>query len=396
MNSEKPDLSALRINRKDEIKEKSPARKKLIKNIVLSVIFCIILIAVYLLYPKFIDNSVQVETYQVSLSFPSDNNAVLTASGYVVAQRQASVASKGTGRLLFLGVVEGDEVQKNEIIARLEDDDIKAQLLQSQATLKLYQAELRDAEKNLNRQQKLLKSDATTEEIVESAQARYEKALANIDLANASIKASEVNLENMLIRAPFNGTVLTKNADIGEMVSPLSGSATSKSAVVTIADMRSLQVEADVSESNIQKILLNQNCDIVLDAYPNQKYKGYVAKIVPTADRSKATVLVKVGFVNYDKKVLPEMSAKVNFLLEEKNNTEIDEKQIILVPLSSIREIGNRKVVFTITDNMAHQSIITIGRQFGNYYEVVSGLNNGDQIIDKLTDVIKEKTKVKF
>ncbi len=397
MNSEKFDVSALKIKREEEKKETSPYRKRMIRNSIMGILLILVLIAAYLLYPTFTDNSIQVQTFNVSLSFPSSNDAVLTASGYIVAQRKASVASKGTGRLLYLGVVEGDEVRKDQIIARLEDSDIQAQLLEAKATLKLYEAELRDAEKNLNRQKALLKSGSTTEEIVESAQARYEKALANIEIANASIKGAEVAIENMLIRSPFDGTVLAKNADVGEMVTPMSGSTTSKSAVVTIADMKSLQVETDVSESNIQKIDMNQPCDIILDAYPNQKYKGFVAKIVPTADRSKATVLVKVGFFNYDSKVLPEMSAKVNFLLEEKKSKdENDEKPIMLIPASAIRETGNRKVVFTISDNAAHQNIITIGRQFGDMFEVISGLNNGDLIITNLNDQIKEKTKVKI
>ncbi len=395
MSSEKPDLSALRIDRKEEVKSKRPINSKLIKNIVYLLLTAIVIVAAYFIFLKVSDNSVIVEQYTINLSFPSESDALLTASGYIVAQRKASVASKGTGRLIYLGVVEGDAVVKDQIIARLEDDDIKAQLLQAKATLKLYEAELKEAEKYYNRQKALIKTGSTTDELLESAEARYEKALANIDIAKAMIEASEVSLENMLIRAPFNGTVLTKNADVGEIVTPISGSATSKSAVVTLADMKSLQVETDVSESNIQKIKLNQKCDIFLDAYPNLKYAGYVAKIVPTADRSKATVLVKVGFFNYDDKVLPEMSAKVNFLIEKKEETAKDDKPILMVPISAVRETGNRKVVYSIEENMARQNIITTGRQFGDMLEVVSGLEEGDKVILKLNEEIKEKTKVK-
>ncbi len=396
MSSEKPDLSALRIDRKEEVRSKRPINSKLIKNFLYFLLVTVVVVAAYFIYQKVNDNSIIVEQYTVGLSFPSDSDALLTASGYIVAQRKASVASKGTGRLIYLGVVEGDAVVKDQVIARLEDEDIKAQLLQAKATLKLYEAELKEAEKYFNRQKSLFKTGSTTEELLESAEARYEKALANIDVAKAIIKASEVALENMLIRAPFNGTVLTKNADVGEIVTPVSGSATSKSAVVTLADMKSLQVETDVSESNIQKIKLNQKCDIFLDAYPNLKYAGYVAKIVPTADRSKATVLVKVGFFTYDDKVLPEMSAKVNFLLEKKEETNNDNKPILMVPISSVRESGKMKIVYTIKEDMARQNIITTGRQFGDMIEVVSGLEEGDKIISKLNDNIKEKTKVKI
>jgi len=396
MSSEKPDLSALRIDRKEEVRSKRPINSKLIKNFLYFLLVTVVVVAAYFIYQKVNDNSIIVEQYTVGLSFPSDSDALLTASGYIVAQRKASVASKGTGRLIYLGVVEGDAVVKDQVIARLEDEDIKAQLLQAKATLKLYEAELKEAEKYFNRQKSLFKTGSTTEELLESAEARYEKALANIDVAKAIIKASEVALENMLIRAPFNGTVLTKNADVGEIVTPISGSATSKSAVVTLADMKSLQVETDVSESNIQKIKLDQKCDIFLDAYPNLKYAGYVAKIVPTADRSKATVLVKVGFFTYDDKVLPEMSAKVNFLLEKKEETNNDNKPILMVPISSVRESGKMKIVYTIKEDMARQNIITTGRQFGDMIEVVSGLEEGDKIISKLNDNIKEKTKVKI
>jgi len=395
MNSEKPDLSALRIDRKEGVGNRKRINSKIIKNLIYFIVFLIVIIAAYFIYSKVSDNSIIVEQYTVSLSYPSESNALLTASGYIVAQRKASVASKGTGKLVYLGVVEGDAVVKDQIIARLEDDDIRAQLSQAKATLKLYEAELKEAEKYYNRQKALFKTGSTTEEMLESAEAGYEKALANIDVAKAMIEAAQVSLENMLIRAPFNGTVLTKNADVGEIVTPISGSATSKSAVVTLADMKSLQVEADVSESNIQKIRLNQKCNIFLDAYPNLKYDGYVAKIVPTADRSKATVLVKVGFFNYDEKVLPEMSAKVNFLIDKEEETIKEDKPILLVPVSAIRESGGRKIVYSIKENVAEQNIITTGRQFGDMVEVVSGLEEGDKIILKITDEIKEKTKVK-
>jgi len=137
-----------------------------------------------------------------------------------------------------------------------------------------------------------------------------QRVIASIEMAKAMLTSAEVSLENTLIRAPFDGTVLAKNADIGEMVVPMAASVGSKSAVVTIADMTSLQVEADVSESNIEHIKPDQPCEITLDAYPEFRYQGYVAKIVPTADRSKATVMVKVAFRNYDSRVLPEMALK--------------------------------------------------------------------------------------
>lgn len=394
MEPNKPNLSDLKINRSGERYDSSMALKKRLKLIAYLVLIVVIVIAGYIIINGLIDKSIEVNTIKVSLTYPSESNAVLTASGYVVAQRQASVASKGTGRLVFLGVVEGDEVKKDQVIARLEDSDIKAQLEQAKANLKLAQADLFESESYLARQKKLFKSGFTTEEFLETAEARYQRVLANIEIAKAGVFAAEVAMENMIIRAPFNGTVLSKNADVGEIVAPLSASTTSKAAVVTIADMSSLQLEADVSESNIQRISANQNCEIILDAYPNIRYPGFIDKIVPTADRSKATVLVKVGFKEYDYRVLPEMRAKVLFLSVNKN-VEKENNPVLLVPTSAILESNNKKVVFVVKDGVAFETIITTGRIFGSDIEIISGLLEGETIIEKINEKIKDGVKVK-
>jgi RND family efflux transporter MFP subunit len=198
-----------------------------------------------------------------------------------------------------------------------------------------------------------------------------------------------------LIRAPFDGTVLTKNADVGEIVSPFGASINSRAAVVSMADMNSLQVEADVSESNIEKILLNQECEIVLDAYPEKSYPGFVAKIVPTADRSKATVLVKVGFKEYDSRVLPEMSAKVSFLTLKSEKAKVEEKPILIVPASSVVIRKGRDVVFIVKDDRAVEMQVQVGRKFGENVEIISGLDAGESIIDKVTEKIKDGVEIK-
>jgi RND family efflux transporter MFP subunit len=389
------DLSALKINRSEGNNFSKPGLGKLFKWIITIAVIAIIGSAGYIGYKSFFDTSIEVKLTPVVLKSPSESNAVLSASGYVVAQRKAAVASKGTGRLIYLGVVEGDKVYKDEIIARLENNDIKAQLDQAKANLKVSQADLQDAERNYNREKELLKSQATTQQEFDAAESNYHRVLANIEVAQAMVNGAEVAMENTLIRAPFNGTVLTKNADVGEIVAPFAASASSKAAVVTIADMTSLQVEADVSESNIERIEINQNCDIVLDAYPDKRYPGYVAKIVPTADRSKATVMVKIGFRKYDERVLPEMSAKVLFLMESAKQTNTEEKPVLVVPSSAIINKDNKSIVYLVKDDKAEESIITVGRQFGIYTEVVSGLNQGDRIIESLSDKIKDGVKVK-
>ncbi len=210
-----------------------------------------------------------------------------------------------------------------------------------------------------------------------------------------TLLSSEVSLENTLIRAPFNGTVLTKNADIGEVVAPFAASASSRAAVVTIADMTSLQVEADVSESNIQKIKVNQECSVALDAYPNVKYPAYVDKIVPTADRAKATVMVKIGFKQYDSNVLPEMSAKVQFLTAEKSDRVSVEKTAIYVPVSSVLTENNKSFVFKVDGETAKKQTVVLGERTGTNFEIVSGLSDGDKIIETPDEKISDGTKIK-
>jgi RND family efflux transporter MFP subunit len=253
METKKADLSSLRIDRSNYQKQNS-SRNKIFKIFVILLLSLLVVLALNFGWEKLINKGQKVSLTTASLVSKSQSNAILTASGYVVAQRKAAIASKATGRLVYLGVVEGDEVVKDQIIGRLEDDDVKAQLEQAKATLKLYQADLIAAEANYVREQELFASNTNSEKELLAAKAAYQRVLASIDLTNAQIRSAEIAVEYTLIRAPFNGTVLTKNADVGEIVSPLGASATSRAAVVTIADMTSLQVEADVSESNIERI----------------------------------------------------------------------------------------------------------------------------------------------
>lgn len=251
-----------------------------------------------------------------------------------------------------------------------------------------------DAKWNYDRNQKLLKSGSITESVFEAAETQYKKALASVDVAKANVEGAEVSVENTLIRAPFDGTVLTKDADVGEIVAPMAGGVNSRGAVVTIADMSSLQVETDVSESNIEKVIPGQECQITLDAYPDVHYDGYVAKIVPTADRGKATVMVKVAFKKYDSRVLPEMSAKVLFLKAEKTSGAGDNSGKLVVPSTAVVTRDGQKVVFKIKDNTAVETSIVLDRIVGDDAEVKSGLIIGDQIIDSPGDQIKNGMKV--
>ncbi len=393
METKNSDLSSLRINRTEKNQVPGSRRNLIIGISVIAVI--VLAIAGYNLLGSILTSDVEVRLAAASLQTPAQSNAIFTASGYVVAQRKAAVASKGTGRLVYLGVVEGDKVRKNEIIARIEDSDVKALLAEAKANLELQEANFEDTKNTYRREKALFKTGSATQSELDAANAKYKSVLASIDVAKAQVQAAEVAVENTIIRAPFNGTVLTKDADVGEIVAPLAGGINSRGAVVTIADMSSLQVEADVSESNLERVFANQDCQIILDAYPTHSYPGYVAKIVPTADRTKATVMVKIGFRKYDSRVLPEMSAKVLFMPKGKNQLENDQPPVLVVPVTAIANRNDKQVVFKVKDGKAIEVQVQTGQQFDSYVEIKSGLANGEEVIKNLTDNIKDGTKVK-
>lgn len=339
-------------------------------------------------------SAVEVRLTPATIVTPGHSSALMVASGYIVAQRKAAVASKGTGRLVYLGVVEGDRVRAGQVIARLEDSDVRALLAQARANLQLSQADLHNVEQSLARMRALRDSGFTTSAGVDSAEARYLQVKSGIAVAQAMVEGAEVALENTVIRAPFDGTVLTKNADVGEVVAPLAASAFSKAAVVTIADLRSLQVEADVSESNLEGVSVGQGCEIVLDAYPDQRYPGHVAMIVPTADRAKATVQVKVAFRLLDARVLPEMSAKVHFLPAELPASGADTQPRLTVPASAVAERAGRTVVYIVADGRAAEVAVTVGKRLGGSVTILQGLAAGALVIDSVGDRVRSGAKV--
>jgi HlyD family secretion protein len=269
-----------------------------------------------------------VEIATVAAAHPSASVASLNATGRVVAARRASVSSKGTGRLEWLGVQEGQRVTEGDIIARLENRDVAAEREQAAAQVQVAranlaqgQAELEDAAAAYKRAQDLAQQKFIAGSALDTAEARYNKSRAAIDtlkaqitVAQANHRAAEVGFDQTLIRAPFTGMVLTKSANVGDIVTPFSAAAGTTGAVVTMADMETLEVEADVSEASIAKITVGQPAEIQLDAFPDLRLLGEVSRIVPTVDRAKATLLVKVKFVERDPRVLPDMSAKIAFL----------------------------------------------------------------------------------
>jgi HlyD family secretion protein len=386
----KPDLSALRINRDDYL---GSGGKKL--KTILWIAIPAAIIIVFVLFFSRMTSSKEVKIATATILTQAQSRSVLSATGYVVAQRKASVASKGTGRLEFLSVEEGDTVSKGQIIGRLENSDVTAALDLAKASLDQARADSTETSLEYNRQKQLLASGSITQSAFEISRAQYESALANIRSALANIKSAEVALENTIIRAPFDGTVLTKHADVGEVVAPFASSASSKGSVVDLADMHSLEVEADVSESNIQRVEIGQPCEIILDAYPEVHYQGTVKKIVPTADRSRATVLTKVTFNNIDSKVLPEMSARVNFFKSD-SSEPVQNDSSVAVPSSALMMKGNQQILFTIVDDKAVEIQVVPGVKMGNLTGIQSGIKAGQKVIISPPSDLKTGDKVKI
>lgn len=350
---------------------------------------------------------VHVEVVSVTRTYPSQALTLLNASGYVVAQRKASVASKITGRIISLHVEEGSRVKLGEIIARLENEDVLALRNQAIAELSVARfdlqqakAEHHDARVSFHREADLLAKGITTPAEYDAAAARYQKAKAAVAGAKASVKAkaaalqvAKVSLEYTLIRAPFDAVVLTKNADIGDIVTPIGAAANAKAAVVTIADMDSLQVEADVSESNLEMVKVRQPCEIQLDALPESRFRGEVHMIVPTADRSKATVMVKVRFLENDSRILPEMSAKVAFLSRSIEKEE--QKPLTAINPGAIVTRNGKHFVFLIQGNRVVQTSINPGTLIGDMVEVLGGVKQDDKVAVKPVNKLKDGSKIK-
>ena len=398
------DLSGLKID-KTEGRFQRQRQKRLVYPLVALVLFLAIAL---LVVTGVFTPAVQVEVANVTQVYPSQSFTLLNASGYVVAQRKAAVASKITSRLVSLYVEEGSRVKKGQVIARLEGEDAEAAKEQAQANLNASryglaqaEAELRDATLSFKRSGELVGKGFISQADYDSAEARYKKAAAAVEAAEAAVKAAgaalkgaDVALEYTLIRAPFDAVVLTKDADVGDIVTPLGAAANAKAAVVTIADMGSLQVETDVSESNIHQVRIGQPCEIQLDALPDMRFHGAVHMIVPTADRTKATVMVKVGFVEKDDRILPEMSAKVAFLSREIKKGE--EKPRTAVYSSAVVSRDGKKWVFLIAGNRVVEIPVTTGEVFGDMVEVLSGVKAGDRVAMKPLNKLRDGSRIKI
>jgi RND family efflux transporter MFP subunit len=393
-----PDLSKLTINR--GAKSFAPRRRRWLNKWTIGALFAGVVVA--LMGYRNATAPPAVETATVTTAYPTQAMTVLNATGRVVAWRKAAVSTKATGRLEWLGVQEGSRVKAGEVIARLENLDVAATrdsalagTTAARANLEQGEAEMRDAESNYRRSQDLYARKFISEATLDTARARFEKARAVTSSLKASIGVAEANarqagvaVEQTLIRAPFDGIVLTKNANVGDIITPFSSAAESKGAVVNMADMETLEVEADVSEASIGKITPNMPTEIQLDAYPDLRLLGQVSRVVPTVDRSKATLLVKVSFKERDTRVLPDMSAKVAFLARAPGPDE--RKSVTAVRPEAIVKRGDRNVVYVLGEkNTVKEAGVGTPQKLGDLMQVTT-VKPGDKVVlnppEKLRD----------
>lgn len=399
------DLKKLKIEKSDKVII-TAGRKK--KPFIIAAIILILFIFVILYRVGIIAPAITVDVTTVSQIYPSQSLSILNASGYIVAQRKAAVASKMTGRLVALNVEEGSKVKKGQIIAQMESADVSAAKDQAAANLNTIRANLEQVkadrdnlEKDYARYRRLAESGYVAQSDYDAINTRYKRSIEGVKAAEATVIAAaaalmgaKANFDYTLIRAPFNGVVLTKNADVGDIVTPLGAAATAKAAVVTIADMSSLQVEVDVSETSIASIRVGQPCDIQLDALSDMRFRGEVHAIVPTVDRTKATVLVKVRFLDKDPRMLPDMSAKVSFLSRNLKPEEL--KPRIAVSQSALINRGDQNIVFLLRGSHVQQTSLQLGEKLGEMTEIKAGLKPGDRVVINPPKGLKDGSKIKI
>jgi HlyD family secretion protein len=396
------DLSTLKIDRGAPASSPGRRRRRWIIWLVIA-LAAAVAVVFYLRQPRV----VTVQAVSVVTAYPSQQFVILNATGYVVAQRKAAVASKATGRLEWLGVAEGSRVKANEVIARLDNKDVSAQLDQAAAGVKVAQsnidqseAELWEAGEALKRTKDLVAKGFISQSALDTAVAREIRARGAASGARSSLAAAkaaqhvaQVSVDYTVIRAPFEGVVLTKNANMGDIVTPFSSAADSKGAVVTMADMTTLEVEADVSESSLAKVQVGQPCEVVLDALPDARFRGVLNRMVPTVDRAKATVMTKIRFTELDPRILPEMSAKVSFLSQE--ITPEQQKPSLAVNPEALMERGGKTVLFAIREGAAVEVAITQGPKLGDLVAIAGAIKAGDKVVQKPAEALHTGSAVK-
>jgi HlyD family secretion protein len=338
----------------------------------------------------------EIEVAAVTSRAAGAQASVLNASGYVTARRRATVSSKVTGKVIEVNVEEGMAVREGQVLARLDDSTIRASLELARAQLEAArravpesEVRLEEARLNLGRRERLFKEQLATAADMDQAQAEVNSFIARIAslreqiiVAERQVALQQTALDDMVIRAPFSGVALSKDAQPGEMVSPVSaGGGFTRTGISTIVDMRSLEVEVDVNESYINRVTAGQPVTAVLDAYPDFEIPAKVIAVVPTADRQKATVLVRIGFNELDPRILPDMGVKVTFLREDAAGAAPATRPTALVPKSAVRGENGASYVFVVTQSSVERRAVQTGGTDGDRLEVTAGLSAGERVV---------------
>lgn len=327
---------------------------------------------------------------------PGSREALLNATGYVTPRQRATIAAKITGRVTGVFFDEGTHVRQGQLLATLDDADAqralgsaKADRDSAKAAIADYEVQQKNARILLYRTEELQKAGVEPQEQLDNARTSVESLQAKIDLAKAQAAASEARIQeaqqavnNCTIRAPFDGIVVSKDAQVGEMVSPISaGGGFTRTGIATIVDMNSNEIEVDVNEAYITRVKPDQPVTAILDAYPDWEIPSRVRTIIPSADRQKATVKVRVSFVKLDPRILPDMGIKVTFLGDAPPSKDVADKPAILIPQSAVRDEDGKKVVFLLKGDKAERRAVTLGGNRGTEIEVMAGLGLGDSVI---------------
>ena len=408
------DLSKLRINR-----DAPPpgVRSALLRNLILLLVVASLMAVGWWYIRARAVPVVQVATVGTPTagSGGSAGTTSVTANGYVVARTKASVSAKAAGRLAFLGVSEGSFVRKGVVIARLDNAEFQAGIAQAEANVAASDASLIEAtsdrdqalrEANRQRDVRAQNPGLLSQQDVDAANSRASQAEARANASAARKRAAEAGLnlalannDNTIIRAPFTGTVLRKDAEVGEVVAPSVGGGLTRGAVVTMADLGTLEVEVDVNEAYIARISNGLKARITLDAYPDTSFRGSVRQVVPTADRQRATVQVKVSITDRDSRILPEMGAKVDFLQADtvrSGSPQPAARAVVRVPVAAVREDGGKSVVWIVRGEKLTRREIEAGPVSAGFREVRAGLSGGEQLLVGGVETPTEGMRVKI
>ena len=401
-------LDSLRIERSPEPARSS--RPGIYKWFIAGVL---ILAAVAAAYALLRDNAIEVEmvTATAASTGGSGGGAVLNASGYVVARRQATVSAKTTGKVAEVLIEEGMEVKEGQLLARLDDETLRPQFDLAQRQLEaanknLQEVEVRmaEAERNLQRTRQLRADKLVSEQALDAAdaefgalRARLEALRSEIKVAQGSVRVRQQDLEDLKVTAPFNGVVVSKDAQPGEIVSPMSaGGGFTRTGIATIVDMDSREIEVDVNEAFINRVKAGQRTEAVLDAYQDWTIPSHVINIVPTADRQKATVRVRIGFDQLDPRILPDMGVKVSFLDDRASATPTAAtRPAVRVPTEAIVKEGETTFVWRVSDDSVERVAVRTGGERNGQTEVLSGINAGDVLVSKPVSGLAEGAPVK-